>query len=152
MIALAANKLFMRLKVANLLYKDESMCVCVCVCMYVCPAACRRAHTTHHPEIWHGLLISPWLGTEPGGDPKCWPLGVPLIVTLSENPWRVNNWAGASKPKLLLGVGLPCKILFVGGSPKPGAPQGPPYQMGVYALRIGRGPANKSCSLGWVCI
>ncbi len=24
--------------------------------------------------------------------------------------------------------------------------------MEVYALRIGRGPANKSCSLGWVCI
>ena len=33
----------------NLLYKDE----------------------TYHPEIWRGLLISPWLGTEPGGDPKC---------------------------------------------------------------------------------
>ena len=41
------------------------------VCMYVCPAACRRTYTTYHPEIWRGLLISPWLGTEPGGDPKC---------------------------------------------------------------------------------
>ncbi len=47
------------------------MKVRVCVCMYVCPAACRRTHTSHHPKIWHGLLISPWLGTEPGGDPKC---------------------------------------------------------------------------------
>jgi hypothetical protein len=31
------------------------------VCMYVCM----------YPVIWHGLLISPGLGTEPGGDPKC---------------------------------------------------------------------------------
>jgi hypothetical protein len=43
------------------------VCVCVCVCVYICPAACRRTHTSHHPKIWH----SPWLGTKPGGDPKC---------------------------------------------------------------------------------
>ncbi len=91
------------------------------VCEYVCPAACRRTYTSHHPKIWHGLLISPGLGTEPGGDPKCWPLGVPPIVTPSEKPWRVNNWVGASKQKLLLGVGLYLKILFVGGSPQPKA-------------------------------
>ncbi len=60
--------------------------VCLCVCVYVCPAACRRTYTTHHPEIWHGLLISPGLGTESGGDPKCWPLGLHPIVTLSEIP------------------------------------------------------------------
>ncbi len=47
------------------------MKVCLYVCMCVCPAACRRTNTTYHPEIWHGLLISPGLGTEPGGDPKC---------------------------------------------------------------------------------
>ena len=47
------------------------VCMCVCVCVCVCPAACRRTYTTNHPEIWHGLLISPWLGTKPGGDPKC---------------------------------------------------------------------------------
>ena len=70
----------------HLIYKGESVCVCVCVCMYVCPAACRWTHTSHHPEIWHGLLISPGLGTKAGGDPKCWPPGVPLIVTLSEFP------------------------------------------------------------------
>ena len=66
------------------------MKVCVCVCMYVCvcvcPVACRRTHTSHHPEIWHGLLISPWLGTEPGSDPKCRPPGVPPILTPSEIP------------------------------------------------------------------
>jgi hypothetical protein len=89
--------------------------------MYVCPAACRRAHTTHHPEIWCGLLISPGLGTEPGSDPKCRPPGVPPILTLSEISCRVKNWVGASKQKLLLRVGLPCKILFVGGSPQPKA-------------------------------
>ncbi len=62
------------------------MKVCVCVCVCVCPAACRQAHTSHHPEIWHGLLISPGLGTEPRGDPKCQPPapGVPPILTLSE--------------------------------------------------------------------
>ncbi len=108
----------------NLLYKGESVCVCVC------PAACRRTYTTNHFEIWHGLLISPWLGTEPGGDPKCWPPGLPPIVTPSENPWRVKNWAGASKQKLLLGVGLPCNILFVGGTPKPGARRVHPTKWG----------------------
>jgi hypothetical protein len=41
------------------------------VCMCVCPAACRRTHTSHHPKIWRGLLISPGLSTEQGGDPKC---------------------------------------------------------------------------------
>ena len=54
------------------------MCVCVSVCMYVFPAACRRAHTSHHPKIWHGLLISPGLSTEPGGDPNVGPWGYPL--------------------------------------------------------------------------
>jgi hypothetical protein len=131
----------------------------------VCPVACRRTHTSRHPEIWRGLLISPGLGTEPWGDPKCWPPGVPGIVTPSEKPWRVKNlvgpanksyssgwvchvkfylwgahpnlgpaaytlpnggvcfenWAGASKQKLLLGVGLYIQILFVGGSPQPKA-------------------------------
>jgi hypothetical protein len=99
----------------HLLYKDESVYGCMCVC----PAACRRTHTSHHPKIWHGLLISPGLGTEPGGDPKCWPPGVPPIVTPSEKPWRVNIWEEASKQKLLLGVGLPGEILFAGGSPQP---------------------------------
>jgi hypothetical protein len=97
------------------------MCVCVCVC--VCPAACRRTHTSHHPEIWCGLLISPGLSTKLGGDPKWRPPGVPPLVTLSEIPWRVNNWGAASKQKLLLGVGLHDKILFVGGSPQPRAPR-----------------------------
>jgi hypothetical protein len=44
-----------------------------------------------------------------------------------------ENRVGASKQKLLLGVGLPGKFLFVGGSLQPGAPQGPLHQMGVLA-------------------
>ncbi len=51
------------------------MKVCMCVCMYVCPAACRRTNTTYHPKIWHGLLISPGLGTKPGVTPNVGPQG-----------------------------------------------------------------------------
>jgi hypothetical protein len=61
------------------------------------------------------------------------------------------NFTGASKQKLLLGVGLPGKILFWGLTPTQG-PQGHLHYLGVFALRIERGPANKSCSLGWVCL
>ncbi len=124
------------------------VCVCVCVCMYVCPAACRRTYTTYHPKIWRGLLISPRLGTKPGGDPKCWPPGVPPIVTQSENPWRINNWVGASKQKLLLGVGLPCKILFVGGSPKSGARRVHPTMWGCMLWELGGGQQTKVASRG----
>ncbi len=117
--------------------------MCVCVGVYVCPAACRRTYTTNHPGIWHGLLISSWLGTEPGGDPKCWPLGVPPIVTPSEKLWRVKNWVGASKQKLLLGVGFPWKFLFVGGSPKPGARRVHPTKWGCMLWELGGGQQQK---------
>ncbi len=62
----------------------------------------------------------------------------------------VDNFAGASKQKLLLGVGLQRKILSVGGSPQLWAHRVHPTKWGVYALRIGQWPANKNCSLGWV--
>ncbi len=171
------------------------VCMYVCMCMYVCLCVCpagRRTHTSHQPRIWRGLLISPGCSTEPEGDPKSWPPGVPPILTPSEIPWWVKNWVGASTQKLLFGVGLPGKILFVGGPPLPQAcrvhstkwglmhwelrggqqtkaaprggfawyificggltsipgPQGPLHQIGMYALRIGRGLANKSCSSG----
>jgi hypothetical protein len=120
----------------------------MCVCVYVCPAACRRTYTTNHPEIWYGLLISPWLGTKPEGDSKCWPLGVPPIVTPSEKPWRVKNWAGASKQKLLLGVGLLCKILFVGGSPKPGVRRVHPTKWGCMLWELGGGQQTKVAPWG----
>ncbi len=86
------------------------------------------------------------------GRPKMLTPRVPAIVTPSEKPWRVKNWVGASKQKLLLGVGLYSNILFTGGSPKPRARRVHPTKWGVYALRIGRGPVNKSCSSGWVCV
>jgi hypothetical protein len=98
-------------------------------------------------KIWRGLLISPWLGTEPGGDPKCWPLGVPPIVTLSEKPWRVKNWVGASKQKLLLGVGLPCKILFVGAHPNLG-PAGSTLPNGGVCFENWAGASKQKLLLG----
>ena len=123
------------------------------VCMYVCvcPAACCRTHTSHHPKIWHGLLISPGLGTEPGGNPKCWPPGVLPIVTPSEKLWGVNNWAGASKQKLLLGVGLYSKILFMGGSPKPGARRFHPTKWGCMLWELGGGQQTKVAPRWCVC-
>jgi hypothetical protein len=130
-------------------YIKMKVCVCVCVCVYVCQVAWRRTYTTNHPEIWHGLLIWPRLGTEPGGDPKCWPPGVPPIVPPSEKPWRVNNWAGASKQKLLLGVGLPCKILFVGNSHKPGARRvHHPTKWGCMLWELGRDQQTKVAPRG----
>jgi len=124
----------------------------MCVCMCVCPAACRQTHTSHHPEIWRGLLISPGLGTEPGGDPKCWPPGLPPILTSSEIPWRVKNWTGASKQKSLLRVGLPYKILFVGGSPKPGARRVHPTKWGCMLWELGGGQQTKVAPrCGFVC-
>ncbi len=35
-------------------------------------------------KVWHGLLISPWVKTQQGGDPKFRPQGVPRIMTPSE--------------------------------------------------------------------
>jgi hypothetical protein len=80
--------------------------------VYVCPAACRRTHTSHHPEIRHGLLISPGLGTKPGDNPKCWPTSPPrprpllILTSLDQSAWDyftiVNN---KEKSKI-------CKILM----------------------------------------
>ncbi len=44
------------------------------------------------------------------------------------------------------------KIFYFWGLTFNLGPQGPPNQMGVYALKIGWGPANKSCSSGWICL
>jgi hypothetical protein len=43
------------------------------------------------------------------------------------------------------------KNLICGELTPTAGPQGPHYRKGVFAMRIGRGPANKSCSSGWVC-
>ncbi len=120
----------------------------MCVCMCVCPAACRRTHTSHHPKIWRGLLISPGLGTEPGGDPKCRPPGVPPILTPSEKPWRVKNWMGAIKQKLLLGVGLYSKILFTGGSHWPWARRVHTTKWGCMLWELGGGQQTKVAPRG----
>jgi hypothetical protein len=123
------------------------MKVCVYVCVCVCPAACRRTHTSYHPEIWRGLLTSPRLGTKQGGDPKCRPLGVPPILTLSEIPWRVKNWLGASKQKLLLGLGLYNKILFTGAHPNLG-PAGSTLPNGGVCFENWAGASKQKLLLG----
>jgi hypothetical protein len=61
----------------------------------------------------------------------------------------LNNLAVASKQKLLFGWVCIAKLYF-GGLTSTWGLQGPPHQMGVLALRIGRGPTNKSCSWQWV--
>jgi len=77
------------------------------------------------------------------GRPQMLTPGVPPTVTPSEKPWRVKNWVGASKQKLLLGVGLPCKILFVGGSPKPGACRVHSTNGGCLLWELGRASKQK---------
>jgi hypothetical protein len=79
---------FQTFKTINLLYKDENV--------YVCVSGRRtyKSNTTYHPEIWHGLLISPGLGTKPGGDQKCWPRPRP----------QARRWP---RPLLLLRSGVP---------------------------------------------
>ncbi len=52
-----------------------------------------------------------------GAHPNLRPTG----STLPNGGVCFENWAGASKQNLLLGVGLCIKILFVGGSPQPKA-------------------------------
>ena len=123
------------------------MKVCVCVCVCVCPAACRRTHTTYHPEIRRGLLISPWLGTEPGADPKCWPPGVPPIVTLSVKPWRVKNWVGAGKQKLLLGWVCHVKFYLWGAHPNLG-PAGSTLPNGGVCFKNWAGVSKQKVLLG----
>ncbi len=64
------------------------------VCVYVCVSgACRRTHTSHHPEIWHGLLISPRLGwgatpnvdPRPRPQPHPWPRPLLLLSSLDRS-------------------------------------------------------------------
>ncbi len=121
----------------------------VCVC--VCPAACRRTHTSHHPEIWRRLLISPGLGTEPGGNPKCQPPGIPPIMTRLKFPEGLRIGWGPVNKSSSSGKVCQAKFYFWGAHPNPGAAASAP-PMGVFALRILRRPANKSCSSWWVCL
>ena len=127
------------------------MKVCMCVCVCVCPAACRLTHTTNHPKIWRGLLISPWLGTEPGGDPKCLPRGTSHTDPVW-NSLKGKQLGGGQQTKVAPWGGFATWNFICGGLTQTWGPQDTPYQMRVYALRIGRGPANKSCSSGWICI
>ena len=77
----------------------------MCVCVYVWrPAAGPTQAIT--PKFGMGSSFHPGSAPSQGATP-------------SEKPWRVKNWAGASKQKLLLGLGLCIKNLFVGAHPNP---------------------------------
>ena len=121
------------------------MCVFVCVCMSgglppdphnLSPR--NLAWAPHFTRARHRARGRPQM-LNPGGTP---------IVTPSEKPWRVKNWVGASKQKLLLGVGLPSKILFVGGSPKPGAHRVHPTKWGCMLWELGGGQQTKVAPWG----
>jgi hypothetical protein len=133
----------------NLLYKDESVCVCECMCVCVCVSS-GLPPDPHKPSPWN-LAWTPHFTQarhRARGNQKFWPPGVPRIVTPSEIPWRVKNWVGTSKQKLLLRVGLPCKILFVGGSPKPGACRVHPTKWGCMLWELAGGHQTKVAPRG----
>ncbi len=74
------------------------------------PSPQNLAWAPHFTRAWH------WAR----GRPKMLTLGVPPIVTPSEKPWRVKNWMGASKQKLLLGVVCIAKFYLRGAHPNLG--------------------------------
>jgi hypothetical protein len=94
------------------------VCVCVCLCMYVRPAGPTQPII---PKFGMGFSFHPGLAPSQGWPQMLAPRGT-LIVTPSDIPWRIKNWAGASKQKFLLGMGLYIKILFAGAHPDPGPP------------------------------
>jgi hypothetical protein len=111
-------------------YIKMKVCVCVCVyvCMCVCPV-CVRCVSGSLPPDTHNL--APWnLAWAPhftlaqhrarGGPKMLTPGGTPY----SDPVWKTlkgKELGGGQETKVAPRVGLSCKILFVGGSPIPGA-------------------------------
>ncbi len=127
-----------------LLYKDESMCVCVYVCVSGgLPPGPHNLSPQNLAWAPHFTLAR----HRARGDLKCWPPGVPPTVTPSEIPWRVNNWAGTSKQKLFLGVGLHGKF-FLGGSPLTRARRVHPTKRGCMLWELGKGQQTKVAPWG----
>jgi hypothetical protein len=129
------------------------VCVCVCVCVYVCMyvCVCGGLPPDPHKPSPQNLAWAPHFTLarhRARGWPQMLTPGVPPIVTPSEKPLRVKNWVGASKQKLLLWVGLPCKILFVGGSPKPGSRRAYPTKWGCMLWELGGGQQTKVAPRG----
>jgi hypothetical protein len=93
----------------------SSVCVCVCVC--VCVGVCVWPPDLHNQSPWAPHFT--WARHRARGQPQMLTPGLPPIVTPSEKTWRVKNWAGASKQKLLLGVGLYIKFHLWWAHPNP---------------------------------
>ncbi len=125
------------------------MKVCVCVCVYVCVSG--GLPLDQHKPSPQNLAWAPHFTLarhRARGQPQMLAPGDTPIVTPSEKPWRVKNWVGASKQKLLLGVGLCIQILFVGGSLQPGTPRVHPTKWGCMLWELGRGQQTKFAPRG----
>ncbi len=74
----------------------------------------------------------------------------PRGTSHSDSVWNSlqgNIWAGASKQKLN-GVGLPGKILFLGGSPQPQARKIHPTKRGYMLWKLGGVASKQKLLLG----
>ncbi len=117
--------------------------MCVSVCMYV------RRPDIHNQSPWN-LAWAPHFTLarhRARGRPQMLTPGGTPIGTPSEKPWRVKNWVGASKQKLLLGVGFPCKISFVGAHPNLG-PAGSTLPNGGVCFENWAGASKQKLLLG----
>jgi hypothetical protein len=91
----------------------------MCVCVYVRRPAAEPTQAIN-PKFGVGSSLHPGSAPNQGGPQMLTPGGTPY----SDPIWKTlkgKELGGGQQKKLLLRVGLPCKILFVGGSPKPGA-------------------------------
>ncbi len=81
--------------------------------MYVCMCVCARPTLAITPKFGVGSSFYPGSAPSQGATPN----GYPLLWPLPNGGVFFENWTGAKKQKLLLGVCLCVKIIFVGGSP-----------------------------------
>ncbi len=102
-------------------------CVCVCVCVCVCPAPAARPTQAITPKFGMGSSFHPGSAPSQGATSNVDPWGTPY----SDPVWKTLKGKELDEQKLLHGVGLYSIILFIGGSPKPGARRVHPTNGGV---------------------
>ncbi len=141
-------------KFKGISYKKMKVCVCVnvcvCVCMYVCVCVC-----VQRPAAGPTQAITPKFGVDSSFHPGSAPSqGRQKILAFGGTPYSDPVWnslkgkelGGGQQTKVAPWGGFAMLNFICGGLIQTWSPQGPPYQMGVYAVRIGRGLPNKSCS------